>query len=148
VEHPEGLGCVGRQDDIDSRRGQRASGQGSAPEWLADANGGNAGAERQQRGGEHGQQPGDSGLGGLDDRGRPGPTNGFWRDADWLFCTDGKWRPVEPGTFPLVDGAAFKLGSGSSFAGKSRAKMLKGYGGAIVAPQSTAFIKAAMELMP
>ncbi|STT15344.1 C-5 cytosine-specific DNA methylase [Klebsiella pneumoniae] len=30
--------------------------------------------------------------------------NGFWRDADWLFCRDGKWRPVEPGTFPLVDG--------------------------------------------
>lgn len=30
--------------------------------------------------------------------------NGFWRDADWLLCRDGKWRPVEPGTFPLVDG--------------------------------------------
>jgi len=22
--------------------------------------------------------------------------------ADWLFCRDGKWRPVEPGTFPLA----------------------------------------------
>ncbi len=28
--------------------------------------------------------------------------NGFWRDADWLFCRDGQWRPVESGTFPLV----------------------------------------------
>jgi hypothetical protein len=28
------------------------------------------------------------------------------------------------------------------------AQMLKGYGGAIVAPQATAFIKAAMDLMP
>ncbi|MFS9531765.1 DNA cytosine methyltransferase, partial [Klebsiella pneumoniae] len=36
--------------------------------------------------------------------------NGFWRDADWLFCRDGKWRPVEPGTFPLVDGAAARMG--------------------------------------
>jgi len=35
---------------------------------------------------------------------RPGPTNGHWRDADWLFCRDGKWRPVEPGTFPLAMG--------------------------------------------
>jgi DNA (cytosine-5)-methyltransferase 1 len=31
-----------------------------------------------------------------------GPTNGFWRAADWLLCRDEKWRPVEPGTFPLV----------------------------------------------
>ncbi|WP_320741689.1 hypothetical protein [Enterobacter mori] len=27
---------------------------------------------------------------------RPLEVNGFWRDADWLFCRDGKWRPVEP----------------------------------------------------
>jgi len=40
---------------------------------------------------------------------RPGPTNGFWRDADWLRCRDDKWRPVEPGTFPLVNGAASRL---------------------------------------
>ncbi|WP_075686464.1 DNA cytosine methyltransferase, partial [Serratia marcescens] len=28
------------------------------------------------------------------------PVNGFWRDADWLFCRDEKWRPVRPGSFP------------------------------------------------
>lgn len=33
---------------------------------------------------------------------RPGPTNGFWGTADWLFCRDGKWRPVESGIEPLV----------------------------------------------
>ena len=61
---------------------------------------------------------------------RPSPTNGFWRDADWLFCTDGKWRPVEPGTFPLVDGSPARVGR------------LRGYGNAIVAPVAQAFIES------
>jgi DNA (cytosine-5)-methyltransferase 1 len=47
---------------------------------------------------------GDDGMGA-----RPGPTNGFWRVADWLGCRDGKWRPVEPGTFPLANGAASRM---------------------------------------
>jgi DNA (cytosine-5)-methyltransferase 1 len=42
--------------------------------------------------------------------GRPGPTNGFWRDADWLFCRDGKWRPVEARPQPLADGLPPSLG--------------------------------------
>ena len=75
---------------------------------------------------------------------RPGPTNGFWRDADWLGCRDGKWRPVEPGSFPLVDGSAFRLDSGGAFEGKSRQGLLKGFGNAIVAPQATEFIRAVM----
>lgn len=64
--------------------------------------------------------------------GRPGPTNGFWRDADWLFCRDGKWRPVEPGTSPLVNGAAARVGR------------LRGYGNAIVAQAAQAFIESMM----
>lgn len=46
---------------------------------------------------------------GADRYGRPGPTNGHWRAADWLKCRDGKWRPVEPGTFPLADGIPERL---------------------------------------
>lgn len=59
-----------------------------------------------------------------------GPTNGFWRDADWLGCRDGKWRPVEPSTFPLAHGAAARVGR------------LRGYGNAINAEAATAFIES------
>ncbi|MGN7912669.1 DNA cytosine methyltransferase [Enterobacter sp. 22466] len=75
--------------------------------------------------------------------------NGFWRDADWLLCRDGKWRPVEPGTFPLVDGAAARLGLVESWvarvASSNRVGRLKGYGNAINAQAAAEFIRAYME---
>jgi hypothetical protein len=110
---------------------------------LADADGRDAGSERQQRGGEQRLQSEDGEFGGRIER--PGPTNGFWGPADWLFCRDDKWRPVESGTFPLVDGSAFRVGSGSAFEGKSRQGMLKGYGNAIDAEATTVFIFAVLE---
>ncbi|MCH6205250.1 DNA cytosine methyltransferase [Brucella ciceri] len=119
---------------------------------LANADGRNPIAERQQRGGEQrflaedgsplregcegarselgglahpelqqrpGSAPGDYEKGGRHEepaeiaglRGHRGssPTNGFWRDVDWLFCRDRKWRPVEPGTFPLAHGVAKRM---------------------------------------
>ncbi|MCT2785227.1 DNA cytosine methyltransferase [Klebsiella aerogenes] len=79
---------------------------------------------------------------------RPLEVNGFWRDADWLLCRDGKWRPVEPGTFPLVDGAAARLGrvepGVARVASSNRVGRLKGYGNAINAQAATAFIRAYM----
>lgn len=63
---------------------------------------------------------------------RTGPNDSFWRDADWLGCRDGKWRPVEPGTFPLAHGAAARVGR------------LGAYGNAIVAQAASAFIEAFM----
>ncbi len=65
-----------------------------------------------------------------------GPTNGIWRDADWLFCRDGKWRPVEPGTFPLAHGATSRVGR------------LRAYGNAINAEAARVFIEVMMECMP
>ncbi|MBM7131579.1 DNA cytosine methyltransferase [Dyella mobilis] len=61
------------------------------------------------------------------------PLNGFWADADWLFCTDGKWRPVEPGTFPLAHGIPARVGR------------LRAYGNAIVPQAAAAFIGAYMQ---
>lgn len=72
----------------------------------------------------------------ADRHGSTGPLDGFWRDADWLFCRDGKWRPARPGTFPLVGGTPSRVGR------------LRAYGNAIVAPQAAEFVKAAMECMP
>ena len=63
---------------------------------------------------------------------RPGPTNGLWADADWLLCRDGRWRPVEPGASPLVDGAPSRVGR------------LRAYGNAINAAQAEGFIRAVM----
>lgn len=83
-----------------------------------------------EKGGRH-EEPAE--IAGLRGHRGPRPTNGHWRDADWLFCRDGKWRPVEPGTFPLAHGASARLGR------------LRGYGNAIVAPQAQAFIEACQE---
>ena len=71
---------------------------------------------------------------GTDDR--PGPLNGFWRAADWLCCTDGKWRPVRPGSFPLVTGAPGRLGR------------LRAYGNAINAQVAAEFVRACMDCRP
>ncbi|HCT3705626.1 TPA: DNA cytosine methyltransferase [Klebsiella aerogenes] len=81
---------------------------------------------------------------------RPLEVNGFWRDADWLLCRDGKWRPVEPGTFPLVDGAAARLGrvepGVARVASSNRVGRLKGYGNAINAQAAAEFIRAYVEV--
>lgn len=65
--------------------------------------------------------------------GSASPVNGLWADADWLFCRDGKWRPVEPGTFPLAHGATSRVGR------------LRAYGNAINAEAATQFIAAYLE---
>lgn len=72
--------------------------------------------------GEHRAHPDNAG-GSSDVVGRSSPLDGFWANADWLLCRDDKWRPVEPGTFPLAHGLSERVG------------LLRGYGNAIV-PQA------------
>jgi DNA (cytosine-5)-methyltransferase 1 len=96
---------------------------------------------------------------------RRGPVNGHWSSADWLRCRDGKWRPVEPGTFPLAHGMPRSMGAMSpelrglaGLAGLSseslkrakqcRVQQLKGYGNALNAQAAQAFIEAVMECQP
>ena len=57
----------------------------------------------------------------------------FWADADWLGCRDGKFRPVEPGAFPLANGIPARVGR------------LRGYGNAIVPQVAAEFVTAFME---
>lgn len=95
-----------------------------------------------------GRQQDPAAFAGLRGDYRPLEVNGFWRDADWLLCRDGKWRPVEPGTFPLVDGAAARMGrvepGVARVASSNRVGRLKGYGNAINAQSAAEFIRAYM----
>lgn len=47
---------------------------------------------------------------------------------NWLGCQDGRFRPVEPGSFPLADGVPSRVG------------LLRGYGNAIVPQVAAQFI--------
>ncbi|MCS6455982.1 DNA cytosine methyltransferase [Burkholderia thailandensis] len=130
---------------LEDGREPDGSWNGCATVGLADADGRDASAERQQHGGEQRFLAQDgSPVREADQRARnrvpgnctgAGPTNGVWRDADWLLCRDGKWRPVEPGTFPLVDGAPSRVGR------------LRAYGNAINAEAATQFILAAQDIL-
>jgi DNA (cytosine-5)-methyltransferase 1 len=63
-------------------------------------------------------------------------STGFWTPCDWLPCRDGKWRPVEPGTFPLAHGVSNRVGR------------LRAYGNAIVPQVAEQVIRAYMECRP
>lgn len=121
-----GIGCGGQ-----------CTKEGNYPGWrcqigsMADTDGngregrlsGRADAEREAINGQ-------AGRGGP--AGGAGPVNGFWRDADWLYCRDGKWRPVRSRSFPLVDGVPARVGR------------LRAYGNAINIEAAAAFIKSYM----
>lgn len=58
----------------------------------------------------------------------------FWSDADWIYCRDGKWRPIGPGTVPLAHGIPGRMGA------------LQAYGNAIVPQGAAEIIRAYMEV--
>lgn len=137
-----GTGCSREcaKEGIDFGRGIKDGRLGNTNVTRLEGHSGDDGAAGRQR------QAGPAAAAGI--HLRTLEVNGFWRDADWLLCRDGKWRPVEPGTFPLVDGAAARMGrvepGVARVASSNRVGRLKGYGNAINAQAAAAFIRAYM----
>ena len=83
-----------------------------------------------------------------------GYTCGFWADAEWILCRDGKARATEPGTFPLAHGRAGRVAvvrpgeqAGSEAQEThwyNRNGALKCIGNAIVPQAAAVFIGAAL----
>lgn len=106
-----------------------ASGSG-ATGALADPSGDERGPGRRRatvEGRAESREPTEQPSGRRDD--------GPWSAADFLPCTDGKARPVEPGTFPLAHGVPARVGK------------LRAYGNAIVPQVAATFIRAARSAM-
>lgn len=136
VGHANDAGPQGHPGNGGSAGRSRSSGPVATP-GLPVRLANTAGIEHEWRNGEQGHEDGWSGPGAgiarsSKDSG-PGPVNGLWSDADWLFCRDARWRPVESGTFPLADGVAGRVGR------------LRAYGNAINAEAATQFIAAYLE---
>ncbi len=127
----EMLGGYSVSSVVADAEGMRPEGNGRASTWE-----GQRGID--QRGATNGRPRGTSSARSADtvgERGNVGgPTNGFWSDALWLPCRDGKARPTQPGIFPLAHGATQRVGR------------LRAYGNAICAPQATEFVRAYMTL--
>ncbi|WP_082172948.1 DNA cytosine methyltransferase [Methylobacterium platani] len=152
VREPAGCGATGGVGDAGCQSDQLVargiSGAQREGERRSNHGSGSAGATRLLG---HAAEPG---LQGLEDWGRalqaqrsaaeraggdagPGdPVSGFWADADWILCRDGKARPVEPGTFPLAHGLAGRVGR------------LRAYGNAINPEVAALFIEAFLDVRP
>jgi DNA (cytosine-5)-methyltransferase 1 len=79
-----------------------------------------------------GPDAGRSGISGVEEW--PGAPMLGRHAADWLFCRDGKWRPVGPGTFPLAHAAPSRVGR------------LRAYGNALDAETATEFCRTVKEI--
>ena len=138
---PSGRGAVGRVAHADSE--QRDEGLQSVSGGFPERVGGDSVSDHgvdhtislgrdAGRQWEHGGDVGKQSATVIEDGGRA-PTHGFWSDVDWLGCRDAKWRPVESGTFPLVDGTTSRVGR------------LRAYGNAITAQVAQGLIESYME---
>lgn len=114
-----GTGLEGRRQRGDGAD-EGAARSASVALGLGDTEGGN------------GEVPVRTRRGGSESGGTGGPVNGFWSDAEWLWCRDRKYRPAGPGIFPLAHGVQNRMGT------------LRGAGNAIVPEVAAAFITASM----
>lgn len=89
-----------------------------------------------QSGREHRQQP-ENLRNSEDGQTALHPLN-YWGNAEWLLCRDPaglRFRPVEPGSFPLADAGALR----------NRMAEVRGAGNALNLAQAQGFIEAAIE---
>ncbi len=97
--------------------------------------------------GGHGDNGGESGRVAQGSDGSTAPS-GFWSNAVWLRCADGKARPVEPSIPLLAHGVqgkmAIRLPNGETKE-YNRTGALKGFGNAIVPQAGATFIRAYIE---
>jgi len=169
-----GHGGQGRTEAVSggNQPGERVPDGDCAVEWLGDTERGGfsggdfrgLGASRAEMGqSQDGASPANQSGYRREDAGRPRPLNGFWRDADWIGCRDGKWRPVpgtaQPGAIGVADECAADLGyfllpgeRGYAFSplvqkGKERVGRLRLYGDGIVVEVATAFIASVMDIV-
>ena len=150
----------GRADSGGVRGGDSAKGRGGRTECGEPHDVAHSGVTGLQGRGSRGESTERGASAGHSRQSSPdsdaGPTNGLWRDADWLYCRDGKWRATQSTDERLADGIADSLGycrirdryslNPLIEKGANRVGRLKGYGNAIVAEQAQAFIAAYMEV--
>jgi len=119
----------GRHEPGRERAAERPAGPRGMAGGLADADGSGRGARSATA-----EAVGYRHTAWADGRGdRPRTDRGGWALADWLSCRDGKWRPVEPGSFPLAHGIPARVGR------------LRGYGNSIVPQAAAKFIRAFLD---
>ena len=112
--------------------------------WVADS----FGIECTEQGNGRRDKEGARSSGGTNAHG------GEHESIEWIYCRDGKYRPVESGIFPLVDGVSEKLVRSSdpgapinsNATQEARVMRLKGYGNAIVPTLAAEFISAFMDV--
>lgn len=142
--HPaSAAGSLGGMADTDGRQRERVAKFRGVERDGQDAGRSESGREPEPRSDDAGLReperrlpdgPGAQGEHGLREVAiRPGPVNGEWGTADWLYSRDGFWRPVEPESQPLAHGAPARVGR------------LRGYGNAINAEAAVAWIKSYLD---
>jgi len=147
----DGQGRVNDRAEAGRQQGNGQPERGGTGERLEHP----AGNGRQQRGAEPSGRGLDAGC--SPERlasAEPGGTDhGGWDDVDWLFCRDGKWRPVKSSVQRLADGLPGSVVPCSDFVPAStplaqstkearRVMRLRGYGNAIVPQAAALFIMA------
>ena len=121
-----------KQDKTERSQGYDESARLVADGWMAEPNIPRSQSRRSAtEATRYGRSP-DS-ESGADRHESANQTQTRWNDSDWLWCRDGKWRPVESGTFPLANGIPGKVGR------------LRAYGNAIVPQVAAEVIREAMK---